>query len=388
MPISIVLSHAHQDRAAAQTLERHLTPMIRAKRITLWHRDWKAADLEGLEPTKECHRHMAAASIILLLISPDLEIECETDLEVALQQRARNARVIPVFYRAVDLSGHWYSTVRMLPDGTAIADRRDKDQAWVDVVQGIRRVVEVLEKQGGAVAAAAPPSPPLAVAPAASAAASPLTPGAPGAPGGASPAVTNNPLTILFLSASPPGSTRTLLDREVREIGDRLHASSGRDRLQLVQAWAATVSDLSQTLLRHKPTIVHFSGEGTPTGDILLNDVAGAPVSVRGEVLAELFRILAARGVRCVVLNANFSAKHAPAIAHYIDSVIGMSDQITDKQAIEFAVGFYTGLAEGSALREAFDLGCVQILINNLPGSDIPKIFPRENVDLSTMRLL
>ena len=44
--------------------------------------------------------------------------------------------------------------------------------------------------------------------------------------------------------------------------------------------------------------------------------------------------------VRCVVLNACFSAPHAQAIAKEIDCVVGTTRDISDEAAIQFAAGF------------------------------------------------
>lgn len=52
------------------------------------------------------------------------------------------------------------------------------------------------------------------------------------------------PATILFLGANPSGTTRLALDREVREIGERLRGSQHRDAFRIQQEWAVRATDL------------------------------------------------------------------------------------------------------------------------------------------------
>jgi CHAT domain len=139
------------------------------------------------------------------------------------------------------------------------------------------------------------------------------------------------------------------------------------------QHWAVRVGDLQGLLLRHKPDIVHFSGHGSEANEIILEDNTGKshPVSVRA--LSQLFSVLK-DNIRCDVLNACYSEPQAQAIAQYIDSVVGMSKAIKDESAISFATAFYQALGYGRDLKTAFDLGSVQIDMENLEGQDTPQL--------------
>src|SRR6185369_6698615 len=70
--------------------------------------------------------------------------------------------------------------------------------------------------------------------------------------------------TILFLAANPLGTDRLALDSEARAIQVELERSGFRDRFELVTRWAAEPLDLLRELRKLKPTVVHFSGHGTP----------------------------------------------------------------------------------------------------------------------------
>src|SRR5690242_3642995 len=98
---------------------------------------------------------------------------------------------------------------------------------------------------------------------------------------------------ILFLAANPADAGSKLrLDEEIREIYEKIRLGTHRDRIELVSAWAVRVSDLQQTLLRHKPDIVHFSGHGRKNKGIVLEDRDGNSQVVNKQAVSKLFRIL------------------------------------------------------------------------------------------------
>lgn len=207
---------------------------------------------------------------------------------------------------------------------------------------------------------------------------------------------------ILFLGANPFDTTRLALDREVREITQRLRATPCAERFELVQEWALRVGDIQAALLRHKPQIVHFSGhgsgagrrgKGSDTGTIreflpdvevpeyddsgiwVENDV-GKAVSLAASALADLFKIVG--GVRCVVLNACHSAAQADTIRQHVDCVVGMGRAIQDQSAIAFAWSFYQGLGFGKPITKAFELGRNQIRLEGFTDVDVPQLLVRE----------
>lgn len=204
---------------------------------------------------------------------------------------------------------------------------------------------------------------------------------------------------ILFLGANARNTTRLQVGAEVRDVTDAIRFAGARDRFPVEALFAVRPEDLQQSLLEHQPDVLHFSGHGTSSlprerastrpgtrdlladdpeltaGGILLEDTNGAAVTVRPEALTNLLAILRRRTpIRCVVLNACFSAEQARSIAEHIDTVIGMKRAIDDASAIAFAVGFYRALAAGQSLQGAFDLGCNEIALRRLPDADVPKL--------------
>lgn len=181
------------------------------------------------------------------------------------------------------------------------------------------------------------------------------------------------PIVILFLAANPSTTTRLRLDEEVRAIDQALRQANYRDQFDLRQHWAVRVGDLQELLLRHQPHIVHFSGHGSPAGQLLLEDDRGREFAVPPDALSRLFAILRDR-VRCVVLNACYSEPQAQAIAAHIDCVIGMPEAIGDAASLNFAASFYQALGYGRDVQTAFDLGCNRIDLHGLDESGKPTL--------------
>lgn len=178
---------------------------------------------------------------------------------------------------------------------------------------------------------------------------------------------------ILFLAANPRDTEPLRLDEEMRAIDQALRQSEFRDRFDIKQHWAVRVSDVQSYFLRHTPDIVHFSGHGSASEEIILEDNSGNSQPVSTRALSGLFSVLK-DNIRCVVLNACYSEQQAGAIAEDIDCVIGMSKGIGDAAAISFAAAFYQALGYGRNVKTAFDLGCLQIDLESLDEQDIPKL--------------
>lgn len=187
-------------------------------------------------------------------------------------------------------------------------------------------------------------------------------------------------IKIIFMASNPVDTSALRLGQEVREIDAKIEVGSARDAFELVQQHALRTSDLQHVLLRHKPHIVHFSGHGSETEEIMLEDATGRSKLVSQQALASLFSILK-DNVRIVVLNACFSKGQAEAISNVIDYTIGNNKRVGDEAAITFAAAFYRALAFGRSVEEAFALARLELDLVKMPGSDAPELFVREGVD-------
>ena len=166
----------------------------------------------------------------------------------------------------------------------------------------------------------------------------------------------------------------------MRTIDERLRLAQYRDRFDLEQQWAVRTGDILDAMLRYKPDIVHFSGHGSADRRADLRGcLRGGQAGERRRRWARCSSVL--KGVRCVVMNACWSDKHAAQIAKSVDCVVGMSRSVSDAAAIGFAAGFYGSLGDGMSVGEAFDLGKVQIMLDGGDEQRTPRLKPRSGVD-------
>ncbi|OKH44134.1 hypothetical protein NIES2101_28880 [Calothrix sp. HK-06] len=184
---------------------------------------------------------------------------------------------------------------------------------------------------------------------------------------------------ILLLSANPKGTSQLRLASEMRDIKEGLRLSKNRDLFSINAAEAVRPRDIRRAILTYKPHIIHFSGHGSQEEGLLFEDEAGAVNFVDGSALAGLFELFASQ-VECVVLNAYYSKYQAAEIARHINYVVGMSQEIQDKAAIEFAVGFYDGLGAGEGYDFAYKLGCNAIQMAGIKQHLIPELIPFHNL--------
>jgi hypothetical protein len=114
--IEVFFCYAREDQQFLLELRKHLTPLQRKGRITLW------ADVDihaGIEWEKELHRHLNTAQIILLLISPDFmasEYCYSVEMQRAMERHdSGEAHVIPIILRPVVWQETPLSKLQALP---------------------------------------------------------------------------------------------------------------------------------------------------------------------------------------------------------------------------------------------------------------------------------
>jgi formylglycine-generating enzyme required for sulfatase activity len=192
-------------------------------------------------------------------------------------------------------------------------------------------------------------------------------------------------IKILFLSANPRGVPKLALEKEANAIADALRRAKFGRHFKFATKYAVRVGQIQELLLKHRPHVVHFSGHGAESGEIILEDEAGYAYAVTPEALKGTF-VQFREDVRLVVINACYSQPQAEAIAQCAPGVIGLKEKIADDAAIAFAAAFYQALAYGRDVQAAFDLGRNQ-LEHLHPGSQhIPQLAPGPT-DLARLKL-
>lgn len=184
-------------------------------------------------------------------------------------------------------------------------------------------------------------------------------------------------IKILFLAASPLDSGRLQLDKELREIEKRIQMGTERDWVELISEWAVTPDDLQQALLKHKPHIVHFSGHGSKTQGIVLEDQFGNSQMMSKSALIEVFKILK-DDIHVIVLNACYSGRQAEELSEVTDYTVVVPTSISDNAAIPFVASFYQGLTYGRLVKEAFDLAKNLLRTKGVAKTKLPDLLVRK----------
>jgi hypothetical protein len=138
--------------------------------------------------------------------------------------------------------------------------------------------------------------------------------------------------------------------------------------------------DLLQYLNQHRPHIVHFSGHGDHTGEIVLSAGDGTGRRVSAAALADLFQCTN-DAIRVVVLNACHSAAAVQAIGPHVDYIVGMRAPITDEAATIFASSFYSALGFRRTVPQAFEQAVAVLGMHSLVDRHIPELVSRPGAD-------
>lgn len=151
----LFISYSHKDDALRAELDKHLALLRREGAIELWsdHRI-----LPGSEFDKEISKALEAAEIILLLVSADFlasdycfGIEMRRALE---RHNSGDAVVVPIILRACDWQHSPFKHLNALPTGgSEIAKWASPDDAFLNVVQGLRKLLAARQARANASAA-------------------------------------------------------------------------------------------------------------------------------------------------------------------------------------------------------------------------------------------
>ena len=186
----------------------------------------------------------------------------------------------------------------------------------------------------------------------------------------------------MILAANPKDTSSIRLSEEVREIEESLKRSEHRNGFELQIKWAVRSRDFLRAMTEFQPNIVHFCGHGEPDG-IALEDNYGNSEVVPTTGLTSLFKAKAfTNKVECVLLNACYSTSQVEAIGQYIEHVIGMEQEIKDKDAIDFAVSFYDALGAGESYESAYELGCIAMQLAGSPENLLPFLYDKSDNSL------
>jgi len=147
-PIEVFISYSRKDKLLRDQLAAQLTNLRKQNII----RDWFDGDIvPGTEWKKQIQAHMESAQIILLLISADfmtLDFCYSPEMTRVLERNeAGDARVIPILLRPTDYEGAPFAELPIYPsDGRPLTLWTNQDEAFTDIINGIKRAINDLKK--------------------------------------------------------------------------------------------------------------------------------------------------------------------------------------------------------------------------------------------------
>lgn len=187
-------------------------------------------------------------------------------------------------------------------------------------------------------------------------------------------------ITVLFLAANPVAIKPLRLDEEARSIQEKIRLSEYRDCVCFESRWATRSSDILQAINETNPTIVHFSGHGTDTGELVLLNPDGSPKLVTKEAIS-MAMSTASDTIRLVVFNACFSEIQAKNVVDHVESAIGMSTSIGDEAACVFAAQLYSSIGFGHSLQTSFKQAIAALMLEGIPEDATPQLYVKDGVD-------
>ena len=139
----IFFSYSKADKVHLDALLKHLSGMRRSGKVEPWHDHLIKPGEEWDDTIKQ---NLAIADIIILFISPDFlatDYIWEVEIKTAMERHKRGkAVVIPVFVRPCDWKDMPFGGINGLPsDARAITLHSNPDTAWLEVAEGIKRVI-------------------------------------------------------------------------------------------------------------------------------------------------------------------------------------------------------------------------------------------------------
>ncbi len=145
-PIKLFYSYSHRDRKQRETLGTHLSLLRHEGLVQEWHDGCIQA---GQEWEPEIYQQLETAHLILLLISPDFmksDFCYAKEMQWALQRHeAGKARVVPIILRPTDWKSAPFSKLKCLPlDGKPVTQWTNRDEAFLNIVTGIRQTITEL----------------------------------------------------------------------------------------------------------------------------------------------------------------------------------------------------------------------------------------------------
>ncbi|BCK25354.1 CHAT domain-containing protein [Vibrio cholerae] len=187
-------------------------------------------------------------------------------------------------------------------------------------------------------------------------------------------------VVVLFLAANPKDAGQLRLDEEARAITEMFRKAKHRDSVVFETRWAVQPMDVLQAINELKPTIVHFSGHGSDTDEIVFQDSLGNAKFVSKEAIVQTM-MASSSDLRLVFFNTCFSFNQAEAVVQHVEAAIGMNNSIGDEAARVFASQFYSAIGFGLSLNKAFNQAKALVMMEGINEENTPQLFIQPGLD-------
>jgi hypothetical protein len=139
------ISYSHKDKTILDRLHTHLATLIREQKISGWY---DREILAGNEIDKEISHQLETCNIFIALVSADFidSSYCyEKEMQRAIKlSEVNKIRIVAIIARPCDWKNTPLVKFKVLPnDGVPITKWPDPDDAYLDIVNELRRISEV-----------------------------------------------------------------------------------------------------------------------------------------------------------------------------------------------------------------------------------------------------
>lgn len=141
------ISYSHKDDMALERLHTHMAVLRHDRKVEAW---FDREILAGGDLNAEIDEHLESCGLFLLLVSPDFlasDYCVGREMERALERHhAGEAQVVPIIVEPCDWKSTLLRNLKALPrDGKPISEWTNENNAYIDVIKELRRVLEADE---------------------------------------------------------------------------------------------------------------------------------------------------------------------------------------------------------------------------------------------------
>ncbi|WP_227512607.1 MULTISPECIES: hypothetical protein [Marinobacter] len=187
-------------------------------------------------------------------------------------------------------------------------------------------------------------------------------------------------IMVLFLASNPVDAQQLRLDEEARSIGDMIRKAKHRDSVSFESRWAVQPMDVLQAINELSPTIVHFSGHGSDSDEIVFQDANGNAKLVSKEAIVQTM-MASSSNIRLVFFNTCYSYNQAESVIQHVEAAIGMNTSIGDNAAKVFSSQFYSAIGFGLSVKNAFEQAKALVMMEGIKEENTPELFVQDGLD-------